>query len=293
MIKNEYIEEIIDTSCKEKIISKGLINRIALSLVEELDPLTKSKFQEFSFAENLWNNPTVYASCDKNEGIIYYCYEHALQSAIILLNEKNTHLYSNFTILQYLIHELEHLKEDYKKQQNETERKLIINSSHELVIEMLIDKYFPNVLKKYKDKIVLQNLLFHMYQKFYLPIWNICPDEKIADSDAYKIIVDSINNYPNFKNDFKEDYDDIIISYISSLLTGYRKNNYTQKFNIPLQKYIEKIKKIDICSKMDYTMKDIINNSDCYSEEEKMKYGLPIVSEDISKVKSKYLQKNT
>lgn len=293
MISNELMEEIISVSNKDEFLSKGLINRIAINLVEKCDPLTKSLFQEFGFVENLWNNKTVYASCNKEEGIIYYCYEHAIGYAMAMLKENSSYLMCNLTIIEFLIHELEHLKESYKQQQNELENKLIKNCSSEFIRELIIDRYLPNILKKYQDKEILSKPLFKKYQEFYLPIWDICPDEKIADPDAYKIIVDSVGAYPNFKYTNKQDYEDIVIAYISSLLTGYKKNRYTQKYSIPLEKYLNEISKIDIHQKMDPTIKEEITRASEYTSEERMKYGLPITDEDIKQVKRKYLTKGT
>ena len=176
MIKNEYIEEIINVSNKQQIINKGLINRIALSLIEQSDPLTKSIFQEFYFAQNLWNDPTVYASCDREEGVINYCYEHSLGYAMAMMKDNYSHLVCNLEIIGFLIHEIEHLKESYKQQQNELENKLISNCSSNFISELVIDKYLSNILK---NKVFIGVFVFIIAQEESL---DNCPQSQCIES---------------------------------------------------------------------------------------------------------------
>ena len=292
MIKNEYMEEIIASSKKEQFIKKGLINRIALSIVEQCDPLTKSNFQAFGFVENLWNDYTVYASCNNEDGEIYYCYEHALGYGMAMVKEISSHLVANLTMLEFLIHEFEHLKEPYKQQNNETINKLITNCSIDFVRELILDKYMPNILKKYKNISIFEKYLFKKYKNFYMPIWDMCPDEKIAESDAYKMIVDSVGAYHNFDVDNKEDYEEIISSYVASLLTGYRKDEENNFYSVPLHDYLSEIKKIDKHNKLDSSLWNLLDEVEKYTTEERMKYGLPITMEEVKDTKVKYLKKS-
>lgn len=293
MIKNEYMEEIIDCSKKDEFIKKGLINRVALSLVEQCDPLTKSSFEEFNFIENLWNDYSVIAECNREYGVIHYCYEHALYYAMETVKDNNSYLVGNLTMLEFLLHEFEHLKEKYKQQQNEIIDTLINTCSADFIMELVEDKYIPDVLKKYTNSRILESYLQKKYKKVYLPLWDVCPDEKIAESDASKILLDSVDSYPNFNTTNKEAYEQIVSNYLSSLLMGYKKNTENNKYSIPLKKYLNTIKKIDVQNKLDMSILNLLKEGHKYTTEERMKYGLPIREQDVEEVKQKILIRST
>ena len=210
-----------------------------------------------------------------------------------MVKENTSYLVANLTMLEFLLHEFEHLKEMYKQQQNEIIDILINNCSADFIIELVEDKYIPDVLKKYTNSRILESYLHKKYKKFYLPIWDVCPDEKIAESDAHKILLDSVNAYPNFNATNKEDYEQIILDYMSSLLMGYKKNDENNKYSVPLKKYLSTIQKIDVQNKLDMSIWNLLKEGHKYTIEERMKYGLPIKQQEVEEVKKKILIRST
>lgn len=283
MISNEILEEIIEISKKGQYLSKGFIHRLYINLLEQCDPITKSKFQDFYFVENIFGGLENGAACMKIEGITKYCYH-----AVILDVSETKHLpflQANLYMVLYLVHELEHLKEHYKITKNNFESRLIQNSDGMFIKKLIEDKYLPIFLINRVRPIFIEKYLEKKYQKFYLPVWNIFPDEKIAEVDAFKIIYDSLNNYPNFKEIYNEDYKFILKEYYKALLSGYKRYKYSKEFTVPLKKYLEEIKKIDKYGILDPALEKELQNFNEYSSYEKMKYGLPITIEDIQEVK--------
>lgn len=288
MISNELLEEVINISQKKRYISKGLLLRIALNVIENLDSKTKSRLQEIKFVDSDWE--FALASCDRKRGIIEVDYTRLLQQ------EKNlnplSYLKANLSIIQYLLHEIEHLNEHFKSKQNDLQAKIINICSGEF-----IHKSFQNKVKDwpYHKRIEYANKKF---REFCEDNWAIIPIEKIAEADSINNILNSIKAYPNFTYQHSETYFSILIKYIKSLKLGYEFNEQTGSYNIPLIDYLSALNsKIDL-KDIGLVLKPSSNNSNKLiselSIEERMKLGLPITSKDIKELnKQKIMLRST
>lgn len=276
MISNELLEEVIYISSQGKFISKGLLLRIAINVIEKLDYVTKSKFQEVKFVDLDWDFG--YAACTKSLGLIELDYQK-------LINQEKeakvfSCLYANLSIIQYLLHEIEHLNEYYKVTKNDLQSKLINISSSDFLEDRIYDYFYNNGIDK--DKI--QDCVNESFQSFQEKYWQIIPLEKIADSDSYKNLLRSIKNYPNFINKYPNLYEKFVDEYLYTLKLGYKYDEQKNKYSIPILLYISALKKFDTNIKLSdigYVLKESTKTTSKISLEEKLKYGFPTSKNEI------------
>lgn len=117
--------------------------------------------------------------------------------------------------------------------------------------------------------------------------WDIYPCEKIAEAEAFELLLRSLNTYPNFKKDYKREYLYILKKYIDSLKQGYKYNKETGKYNIPLRDYLRFINYYVKYEDLNLTVKKSnksLNLKSRFSIEDRMKFGLPITNEDIKEL---------
>ncbi len=288
MISNELLEEIIYISKQEKYLTMDLIEKIVIDSIDKCDPITQAKFSGIEFDLSIPKDPDILAKCDVKTGKITCCYGSILK---YVDDQGLRSSLSNFRIVGSILHELEHLKEEYKISLNDFESKLIQNGSSALIFDLVIDKYFPGVYNKYKYFNVVKYILEKKWNLIYNKIWEICPDEKIAESEAYKAILGSVDKFPGFKDKYAFTYHKIKKLYISSLMMGYNYNSELGTYNVPLEDYLSQIERLDVENRIDSSIRDELYFADLYDIEERMKYGMPITRQDFKELKKEYLKR--
>lgn len=286
MISNELLEEVINISKKGRYISKGLLLRIAINVIENLDYKTKSKFQELNFIESDWE--FALACCDRKRGIIEVDYDRLLNQER-KLNAMN-YLKANLSIIQYILHETEHLNEHFKSSQNDLQAKLINISSGDFVHSTFMKK--SKSISRIK-KIEFANKKFQEFNEEY---WQVIPIEKIAEADSYRNILSSLDVYPNFKKEFKDTYLLILRDYLRALKCGYHKDYHGNElvYNIPLIDYLTALNYKIKLEDLGLRLKTNSNISSKLSIEDRMKFGLPIKEVDVKELhKQKIILKST
>lgn len=286
MISNELLEEVIAISLKEEYLNSDLLIRIANNIIEQTDNVTKTYFNDVIIVKESKKNKHSNGEC--YDGIVYIYYLNIINNAKKI--KKLSVFKTNLFMIQIILHEIEHLKSHFKELKNDFESKLIKCSTDTFILELLEDNINP-FFKKNKDFSFVKKYLLKKYSKFYLPIWDICPEEKIAEVDSCKVLLDSVNNYSNFKEKNKEEYNYLEGDYFDALFMGYSYIGERQELNVPLLDYLNKIKKIDVFGKLDPLIEKELTNIKNYSLEEKTKYGMPILAEEFKVLRKKYLGK--
>lgn len=285
MISNELLEEIIDVSNKRKFISKGLLLRIAVNIIEQTNFITKSKFQEIRFVDMDWDFAG--AVCDKINGVIKIDYEKIINYEKSLCS---SYLNANLEIIQIVLHEIEHLDEFFKSKQNNFQSKLINISSSEFISNMYYDK--SKTLYRNQEKRI--NYTNKKFREFNEKNYEIIPIERIADIDSYKKLLNSLDNFPNFYNMYLKTYAFILKQYLNSLKSGYIYDEEKDKYNVPLLDYLKVINYKDSLENLDIYLKKSNEVSNKMSIEQRMKYGLSIKNQDIKEInKQKILIRGT
>ena len=260
MISEKIIEEIIHTSEKEKFLSKIQILRFAKEIIETLENDTRNRFQKIRFTGPYWKDPE-YATTEVKKGIISFNMETVYSS----MKERNklidSYLTCNLEILAILIHEIQHLREPYKMMKSKTDNLLLKYGSIKY-IQMRIRNMYPNISEE-------------QFQRLYLKLYNFIPTERIADIDSYKILFDSVLNFPDFKEKNNIEFSIIRQAYILNNIGVYDKSKY------PLYHYLKKIDRLDLTDKIE----DIYGNE--LSLDEKLRIGLRLDSEDTNSFEKK------
>lgn len=167
---------------------------------------------------------------------------------------------------------------------------LIQNGNGYLIFDLIKDKYLKRIFNKYQNPQVVEYILLKKYDLVYDKIWEICPDEKIAEVGAYKELLKSLDNYNDFEEKYAFTYHKIKKWYIASLMMGYNYNQKLNLYNIPLNDYLSEIARLDVNGIINSTLKEECFNIDQYEIEDRMKYGLYITRQDFIEVKRKYLK---
>lgn len=257
MINNELLEEIIYISNKEKFIKEDLIIKIFIDLYKQLDPYTQNLFKELCFGE-IDRKTETRGICYQEEGIIKLDLEQ-------IFKEQNEYRYrsmlsKNLFILSILIHELQHLKELYK---------------------MTIDNFEGKVLKSSND-VEDDDLLDKLYE---------CdPSEKIAFANSWNYILNSLNLYPNFKEDHFKEFAFVNNKYIDNLKIGYNYIKDKGHYNIPLINFLKKTNNVKLIKEVN-TLKFIIDIKKNMSLEDKLKYGLNVSLNEIKNLNKQKIYK--
>lgn len=255
MISNELLEEIIDISLKGKYIDKKILQKVFDEVFVSLDDYTKRNFNRFEITEIFSLNNTV-AACNPEEGIILF---DIYESYYVENQNKYLSVLSrNLNIIINLLHEMEHLKELYKMTKQNFESKILKSS---------IDCAHKN------------------YKKLY----EFIPAEKIASANSWENLFYNIKLYPNFKENFYDEYKFVNNEYIKNLKLGYYFSESFETYNKPLFHYLSKIGQKEV---LEYAEKYYIENQDILVLNDKLKYGLPITKNDMrminkQKIKSK------
>lgn len=108
------------------------------------------------------------------------------------------------------------------------------------------------------------------------------PSEKIAFANSYKKLLDYLNNYPNFKEEYFEEYKNISNEYIERLFYGYEKKE-NGNYNIPLLEFIINIDKISSLKEINLRLvkKGEAKNYKNLNIEKRLMFGLPVSNEEV------------
>lgn len=283
MISNELLEEVINVSKKKKFISKGLLFRIIINTIENSNDITKERFKEIKYVN--FDNRFALASCQRNLGIIEVDYKNIIGSKKEFTDV--SYLTSNLLIIQSVMHEVEHLNEEYKTTKKGFKAQLLrINS------QKFLDNMWKDKSKKFISKRKRQKYIDDKYLQYSTQYWEIFPVEKIAEAESFELLLGSLDKYPNFKKNYKKEYIFILKEYINKLKQGYIYNSQTEKYNVPLRDYLKFINyyvKYEDLNLVLQKSNETKNLRTKFSIEERMKFGLPITNEDIKQVTSKIL----
>lgn len=267
MINQELMDEIIYISLKSQYINKELIERIVLDIIDDCDKLTQNLFGGIYFGKTSLD--FFIAEADENNRIIAN-YEEMIKQGEIASHQ--SYLERNLKIIAYLLHEIEHLKEDSKLRKNTFESDIIRLGNLEYIFEQIFKKISEKVDNYKKTEI----LTLKKYEKFYENQWAFIPIERIAESKARETILNSLINYDGFVENFFSEYKNLTKYYIDSLKMGYELGEYS-KCKSPIFQFFESLE----CIKdLDY----IMNIAPKLTSQNKMMYGLPIKPIDVIEI---------
>jgi len=288
MIKNEIIEEIIYKSNKQKIIDKLLLARIAIDEIDQADDIVKSNFSDIRFVK-IKNNSSL-AQAYKYKGIIEYDYKKSINST---LKKESDYLLINLKMIHYLLHEVEHLKELSKLNKCDFEANLLELSSEKYLYSLIVE----SLSKKYKSTRKIKKNSYKLFDDINLEKWTILPTEKIAELDSSKMLIKSLNSYPDFKNKYSESFKNIVCDYFDTLKMGYVYQEKKEKYNSPLVEYFKVLRELGdsiTLENLGIPKEKYFDTLKKLSIENKMRYGLFITNEEMEKVeKQKKLIKST
>lgn len=282
-MKQEYLEELISFSNKDEFVSKALIEKIIYDIVDE-----ECRLNQVIFGDTSWSG-NVKCSCDINSRNILVDYEKIKKD---YNNSKKSSLQKNLILLSYLFHEVQHLKEDSIIKLLNFESLLISYSS--------FDVFFPLAESKLKHlKCLIDNNLYKKIvekkqDQLYLKMYDKIPGERIANIKSYKQVLESICDYPGFKEKYIDDLKFINYLYKDQYYLGY--DNYKKQgkyYKGPLLDYLKFIKMSNLLYDFDFYCEDpkvfLEQSSKEFSIEERMLYGLPVTLEETDELDKKLI----
>ena len=283
MIDKKLLDEVIEVSNKKEFISKGLLLRVIINIIENSNFITKEKFEEIKYVK--FDNVYALASCQRNLGIIEVDYENIIESKKEYTDV--SYLTSNLLIIQAVMHEVEHLNEEYKITKKGFKAQLLrINSQN------FLDNMWKEKSKKFTSVRKRKRYIDDKYLEYSTQYWSIFPAEKLAEAESFELLLRCLDAYPNFKKDYKKEYILILKAYIDKLKQGYTYNSKIGKYNVPLRDYLKFINyyvKYEDLNLVLYKYNEAKTLKTSFSIEERMKYGLPITKEDVKQLTSKIL----
>ncbi len=277
MVGNDLIEKIIYKSNKNQYIDKNTIKEIIEHVISKSDKVTRDKFNGVNFKDS----QLCYDACSVAD---------VKQCQIIVDYDKMTcgndssMLEANLDIVATLLHEISHLEEFNKIKRKDLEA-ILLNASDLVFFENLA----ISRLKKYRiflSDSFYTNLIIRLQQKLYLKIYDKIPSERLADINAYRRLYESISSYHKFDELYQDAYYAVKYSLIEQYFSGYNKTlNKSNCCNVPLIDYFKFIKQEHLLEKFHFYSKDLnqfLNNcSNEFTLEERMRFGLPITSDEI------------
>lgn len=267
MINQELMDEIIYISLKNQYINKELIEKIVLDIIDNCDKLTQNLFGGIYFGKPSLN--FFIAEADENNRIIANYEEMVKQGN---LASYKSYLERNLKIIAYLLHEIEHLKENSKLRKNTFESDIIRLGNLEYIFERIFKRISEKVDNYKKSEI----LTLKKYEKFYEKQWTFIPIERIAETKARETILNSLINYNGFIEKFFTEYKNLTKYYINSLKMGYELGEYNKCMS-PMFRFF---KSLECMNDLDY----IINIAPKLTSQDKMMYGLPIKPKDVIEI---------
>ena len=222
MISNNLFEEIIKISERGKLLDRKMIKIIVKEIISSADRYTKRRFKLVNF--NCSDKYCAIADIDHGKLTVSIpsCYEEVKSYRNASTLEKNLH------ILAIILHEVEHLKEVYKKRFNRIEGKLIKLSDYQT------DYYVGEDVN---------------YDTYYTD-----PSEKIAYASSYKKLLEFLINYPGFNEKYFREFAHINNEYIERLKYGYKETS-RNRCNTPLIDFTRELNREDVFKKTKLKLK--------------------------------------
>ena len=254
MISNELLNEIIEISEKGQLLDSKMIRKIVKEVVSNIDRYSRNLFGPLRFKQSKVFNAETNISTGEMRFCLENCYKdiNAIKDATVL--EKNLHL------LGTILHEVEHLQEQYKLRKGKIEGKLINVSNYQ--VDYLIDEELNE-------------------DTYY-----VNPSEKIAYGLSYRKLIDILSNHPNFTKKYPKVFKNIYNTYIMNLELGYN----LDMPNVPLIDFItsfddvEYLKQIKIRLSRKRNMFKI-NKMDL---EDRFMYGMPVSKRHVKLLERKF-----
>ena len=275
MISNELLDEIIWFSFKNEFVSKELLGKIVIDIVNNSDEITKNHFKGLKFIKSDWD--FAIAGCYEN-GVITADYDALVEEYV---NVDNSFLQNNLELVQCLMHEIGHLKHKSHKTLGTFESKLLKYSGATFISSLYFNRAFAKTNNiKLSGRIAVQR-----FRNFYENNIAIIPTERIAEIGSRKELLDSLKNYPNFDAKYIDEYRCANNAYIRALKDGYRKLEKV-KYSIPVIEYFIKLDRLCDLEKLGFDLdkrklpKEVIG----FNAETKMLYGLPIKLSDVVEI---------
>lgn len=250
MISEQLFQHVLDISKRGILLDKQMIRKLVRDILSNVDFMTRKryKYTYFRHDDNFCGKTNIKECkiCFSTET----CYEEVEEFNEISTLEKNLH------IIAIILHEIEHLQEPYKARKNGLDGKLIRISDTQ-------QNYFT------KDGDV-------NFDTYYSD-----PSEKIAFANSYKKLLEYLDKYPKFKEQYLEEYININNEYVERLFYGYEKQD-NGEYNTPLIDFIITINKISSLKEIKFKLvnKGESKNIKKIPIETRLMYGLPVSSEE-------------
>ena len=275
MISQELLDEIICFSMKNEFLSRELIEKIVIYIVNNSDEITKNHFKGLEFAKEEWDFAV--AGC-YDDGRITADYDALIEDYD---NPEKSFLQNNLAIIQCLMHEIGHLKHKSHKTLDTFESKLLKYSGTSYISSL----YFNRAFIKTGDMKLSGRIALKKTKNFYENNIAIIPTERIAEIGSRKELLDSLKNYPNFDNKYFNEYRYVNNAYIRSLKDGYKRVG-NGKYSVPIIEYFTKLDKLCDLEKLgfNFAKRTLQKETVEFNAETKMLYGFPIKPIDIIEI---------
>lgn len=299
MLSNEIIDEILFLSNRDKIIDENLIKKIVNVVINQADDITKKKYQGAWFVEISGDSiACVISGLD----IIAIDYEKIKKSIESYLKQGGDYFKSNLFVVQTLLHEIEHLKEEYKSSvSSDLERTIIkygdidnfkLIATKDILRELGVVQTFTKLISK-KGRNELNNKIFDLLSERQDGAYDYDPCEKIAVLDSMKLLLESCYAYPNFVKDYNKLSQTLLEIYFSMFQIGYKEG--VLGYNIPIVDFFTIMGNTKYLSKIDTYSKDsklfLDQSMAKYDSLTRLRLGLPAVEEDFLEVRKKIKSK--
>lgn len=244
----KLFDDIINISDEGKLLDKNLILKIARIEISKLDVDTKKSFRYFLFV----NNSSFCGLTNSAKGVILIDLNNCFLEAEV--TSETTILEKNLYVTAIVLHEIEHLKENYKIKNKTFEGKLIHISDY-------IDNY-ENGKPNYDN-------------------YDNNSSEKIAFAKSWKKVLNTATNYPNFQLNYPDAYKFVKNQYIKKLKLGYS-NRVEKRNSVPLLRFISATEDLTNLNLIGFKLvkSGDSKNIDKISIEKKFMYGFPVNNKD-------------
>lgn len=298
MINEECIEKLINISKKGIVFNLNDLRLMIDLIISDEDTITQNNYN--GLVED--HGKTAYARYNNDTKLLHFNLNRLKND---VLDNRNI-AFTNLSILQVLLHEIEHVKEKSKIMNGSPiEATLLKNSDKQYLIERLSEQQMLNELN-FRRTYRKNAGLFSIREDIYLDCFNkimelnkkkhyLFPSERMADINSLNILYNSLVNNANFCKNFYSTINVICDAYMIALMEGYKftdSDNYSKIRNAgniayqldvldPLTEY---------CNELNiYTVSEdltpFLDNYEDYSLADRLRYGLPILEEEIRRDK--------
>lgn len=269
MISEELLNEIVFVSSRRQLLDKRMILNLVTSIIDASDEKTKSIFNGIRFVGHRSLDLATFAEFNPDTGYVLMNMDKmkSLKFDLSILS-------CNLQIVQTIMHEINHVREEYKKTLGGIEA-FLINASDNILANNDIAN---QIQKRYVDCKKKQDLLDCLFLKIYSEIYDFIPAERIAEISAYEDLISSLNNLDDFSFKYKQDF----LLLKKNLFKSYARV-YTNGI-IPISEYFKLINQFDDLNNLSFystiNREFLENSKKLFKLEDRFKYGLPIESKD-------------